>query len=132
MTTTPVHDHHCIDYVEIYVTDMLRAKAFYAAAFGWSYNDYSPGYAGIVRGAGESGGLCLIDDIKLVPKHKQDGVPVAGPLIVLYSDSIDDSLVAVKKAGGKITKEIFEFPGGKRFQFLDPSGNTLAVWTTSV
>ena len=30
---------------------------------------------------------------------------------------------------GTIVKEIFSFPGGRRFEFTDPSGNHLAVWT---
>ena len=36
---------------------------------------------------------------------------------------------AVEKAGGTATKPIFDFPGGKRFHFLDPNGNELAVWS---
>ena len=40
--------------------------------------------------------------------------------------SIEDK---VKAAGGAIVKEIFSFPGGRRFHFHDPSGNQLAVWT---
>jgi predicted enzyme related to lactoylglutathione lyase len=35
----------------------------------------------------------------------------------------------VRKAGGKITKPTFSFPGGRRFHFADPSGNELAVWS---
>ncbi|NNF07767.1 MAG: VOC family protein, partial [Candidatus Eisenbacteria bacterium] len=35
----------------------------------------------------------------------------------------------VVAAGGQICREIFEFPGGRRFHFLDPSGNELAVWS---
>jgi predicted enzyme related to lactoylglutathione lyase len=31
--------------------------------------------------------------------------------------------------GGKISKDIYEFPGGKRFYFTDPDGNELAVWS---
>lgn len=34
----------------------------------------------------------------------------------------------VKQAGGIILKPIFSFPGGRRFHFLEPSGNELAVW----
>jgi predicted enzyme related to lactoylglutathione lyase len=32
-------------------------------------------------------------------------------------------------AGGVITQAPFEFPGGRRFHFRDPSGNELAVWS---
>lgn len=30
--------------------------------------------------------------------------------------------------GGEIVNEPYEFPGGRRFHFLDPSGNELGVW----
>ncbi|HFS85066.1 MAG TPA: VOC family protein, partial [Epsilonproteobacteria bacterium] len=32
-------------------------------------------------------------------------------------------------AGGVIEKEIFAFPGGRRFHFSDPNGNEFAVWS---
>ena len=48
---------------------------------------------------------------------------------MLYSDDLDASEQAVKQANGVITVPIFDFPGGRRFHFKDPSGNELAVWT---
>jgi hypothetical protein len=36
-------------------------------------------------------------------------------------------LAAVEAAGGRIVRPIFAFPGGRRFHFLDPSGNELAA-----
>ncbi len=59
MADTSEHTHHSIDYIEIPVTDVAAAKAFYASAFGCSFNAYGPDYAGIKRlgGSGEVGGL---------------------------------------------------------------------------
>ncbi len=37
-------------------------------------------------------------------------------------------LTAVRAAGGTITKDIYEFPGGRRFELTDPAGNALGVW----
>jgi len=37
----------------------------------------------------------------------------------------------VTKAGGTIAKPIFSFPGGRRFHFIDPGGNELAVWQSA-
>ena len=54
---------------------------------------------------------------------------VNGVLIVLYYENLVEIRENVKSAGGTITKEIFEFPGGKRFHFTDPSGNELAIWS---
>jgi predicted enzyme related to lactoylglutathione lyase len=40
---------------------------------------------------------------------------------------LEATLVAVTAAGAVVTKPIFGFPGGRRFQFRDPSGNELAA-----
>ena len=114
---TPAHLHHATDYIEISVTDVGVAKDFYASAFGWTFNDYGPGYAGIVRSEKEMGGLAHGETIP------------GGPLVVLFSESLEQTLEAVTRAGGTITKAPFEFPGGRRFHFADPSGNQLAVWS---
>ncbi len=111
------HHHHAIDYVELSAPDIDAARAFYATAFGWEFNDYGPEYAGI-RGPNpdgpEAGGLAA---------HGP-----ANPLVILYSDDIDATVLAVTSAGGTILNGPYDFPGGRRFHFADPSGNELAVW----
>jgi predicted enzyme related to lactoylglutathione lyase len=110
--------HHDINYIEFSVTDMAKAKAFYATAFGWEFNDYGPGYAGIRKQDGsEVGGFALSSE-----------VVSGGPLVILYSENLEKSLDMVREAGGHITQDIFDFPGGRRFHFKDPSGNELGVW----
>ncbi len=116
--TTGTHPHHGIDYIEFTVTDMQAAQAFYGKAFGWEFTDYGPDYAGIRKGDGEMGGFR--SDIPVKP---------GGVLVILYSKDLAASLEAVQAAGGAITTEPFEFPGGRRFHFADPSGNELAVWS---
>ena len=106
--------HHAIDYIEFKVKDLEEAKAFYATAFGWQFNDHGPEYAGIRHGDGEQGGLA-----------KAEHITPGGPLVVLFSEDLDATFEAVQAAGGEITRETFDFPGGRRFQFLDPSGNAL-------
>ena len=114
------HTHHEINYIEFTATDIEGAKQFYGSAFGWMFNDYGPEYVGIRKqtGDGEAGGICLGSEVK-----------PGGPLVVLYSDDLERSVESVVKAGGEITKDIVSFPGGRRFQFTDPSGNELAVWS---
>ena len=43
--------HHTVDFFEIPVLDMAGAKAFYAAAFGWSYEDHGQGWDEALAGA---------------------------------------------------------------------------------
>ena len=49
-------------------------------------------------------------------------------MVVLYHENLDAIKQQVIAAKGKISVDTFSFPGGKRFQFLDPSGNELAIW----
>jgi len=108
-----------INYIELPVTDMAASKAFYAAAFGWSYVDYGPSYASF-EGAGIDGGMDAASD----RKPSKDGA-----LVVLYAKDLEGAQASVEKAGGTITVPIFSFPGGRRFHFSDPNGNDLAVWS---
>ncbi len=116
------HAHHAIDYVELTVRDLEEAKRFYGAAFGWTFQDYGPGYAGIRHPDGvEVGGLLEAKE-----------VTTGGPLVVLFSTDLEASVQAVRAAGGTIAQEPFTFPGGRRFHFRDPSGNVLAAWAEAL
>ncbi|MBE4583210.1 hypothetical protein BOO34_18230 [Vibrio navarrensis] len=52
-----------------------------------------------------------------------------GALLIFYSSDIEATLDKVVKNGGNIIRSIFEFPGGCRFHFVEPSGNEFAVWS---
>ena len=108
--------HHQIQYIEFLSQDFERIKKFYTEAFGWEFTDWGPVYTAFA-GQYVEGGF-------------GEGEPVAGSIMpVLYSDKPEASLEQVKTAGGVIEKDIFSFPGGRRFEFTDPDGNRLAVWT---
>ena len=118
----PSTTHHTLSYIEFGVTDLAATRAFYESAFGWTFNDYGPSYAGIraTSGDGEVGGLN--------PQADPSGT---GPLVLLVSDDLDASVTAVEDAGGTIVAGPYEFPGGRRFEFTDPSGNRLGVFSDS-
>ena len=112
------HLHHGFDYVEIPAVDLQIAENFYAAAFGWRFAPYGPGYLGIITPDGrESGGISLVGSVERGSMQ-----------IVLFSRDLDASLASVLAAGGIISRQPFDFPGGVRFHFVDPSGNELGVW----
>lgn len=105
-----------IDYIEFSATDIERTKRFYGEVFGWKFEDYGPEYTSFADGR-IAGGF-----------YKGTVTPGAGPLVVIYVEDLEATVLSVKAAGGKITKEIFSFPGGSRFHFTDPNGNELAAW----
>jgi predicted enzyme related to lactoylglutathione lyase len=110
------HDKR-VDYVEFKVTDLEAAKAFYSGAFGWKFQDWGPDYASFEDGR-LTGGF-----------HRSDEVAPGGPLVIIYAVDLEAVEAGVRANGGTIVKEIFSFPGGRRFHFTDPSGNELAVWS---
>jgi uncharacterized protein len=111
--------HEKIDYVEFPASNLERTKAFFEAAFGWSFVDYGPEYAAF-SGQGLDGGFYK-SELKATTDR-------GSALIVLFSQSLEETQAKVTSAGGQIVKPIFPFPGGRRFHFTEPSGNEFAVW----
>jgi predicted enzyme related to lactoylglutathione lyase len=106
-----------IDYVELpSATAHELTRAFYAKAFGWEFTDFGPKYSATVTGDVDLG----------LQGDPADGL--SAPLPVVRVEDLDAAFDAVKEAGGVIAKPIFSFPGGRRFHFIDPGGNELAVW----
>lgn len=95
---------------------MKATKYFYGRVFGWSFVDYGDVYCDF-SGAGIAGGFAKVEKIT-----------TGGPLVVLYHETLKPMMQLIVENGGTIVQEIFEFPGGKRFEFLDPQGNRLAIW----
>jgi len=106
-----------IDYIEFPVTDIAATKRFYQDVFAWVFTDYGPDYTSFADGR-IAGGFT-----------KETQVRPPGPLIVIYAEDLAAVQEKIKAANGKIVKPTFEFPGGKRFHFTDPSGNELSVWS---
>jgi hypothetical protein len=106
-----------MDYIEFPATDIAKTQAFYNGLFGWRFTDYGPDYTSFEDGR-LAGGF-----------FRKDAVTAGGPLVVIYSVDLAGMQAKVQAAGGTITKEIFSFPGGRRFHFTDPSGNELSVWS---
>ena len=107
-----------IDYVEIPVTDMHKARAFFEGMFGWEFVEWGDEYYSFNDGRLDGG-------IRL----SAEPAPATGVLIVFYSDDLERDVQRVQELGGTISQEIFSFPGGRRFHFIDPVGTEFAIWT---
>jgi len=111
-----IKDNH-INYVEFKAKDIEKIKEFYTASFDWTFTDYGPTYTAFSE-SGLAGGF-----------EKTENEITNGALIVLYHKNLVLIKNKIIEAGGKIIKDIFSFPGGRRFHFVDPSENELAVWS---
>ncbi len=102
------------NYLEMKADNLPESKAFYEQAFGFAFTDYGPEYAAV------EGGLIQIG--------LAAGEEPAAPMPTFETDDLEAALVQVKSANGQIVRDIFAYPGGQRFECLDPSGNRLAIY----
>ena len=110
-------ENNHISYVEFKANDLEKIKDFYHQSFGWGFTDYGPNYVAF-SDSGMEGGF-----------EKTEDQIINGALVILYHENLDTIKGIIMEAGGKISKDIFSFPGGRRFHFTDPSGNELDVWS---
>lgn len=109
-----------IDYVEFPAADFDAIQEFYEGAFSWEFTDYGPEYRAFTDGK-INGGFRQSD--------QRSTTATGSALVILYADNLEMIRDKVTSSGGTIVEEIFSFPGGRRFQFSDPNGNELAVWS---
>jgi predicted enzyme related to lactoylglutathione lyase len=109
-----------IDYIEMPSTDLGDTKRFFSNLFGWRFEDYGPDYA-------------AFDDDRIAGGFfaAKEAWPSAAacPLVVFYSSELEMTRADVVRLGGEMTRDIFAFPGGRRFQFRAPGTGEFAVWT---
>jgi predicted enzyme related to lactoylglutathione lyase len=115
-----MNQHEKLNYVEFPSRDLALTKAFFAQAFGWTFTDYGPEYTAFSN-EGLDGGFFLSD--------KASSAATGAALVIFYSNRLEDTLAKVEQAGGIISTPTFSFPGGRRFHFIEPSGNEFAVWS---
>ncbi len=109
-----------IDYIEFATLNIDASKRFFETVFGWGFVDYGPEYTAF-SDQGLDGGFYLSEQVA----NSEHGAP----LTVFYTDQLESFEQKVTAAGGIVTKPIFDFPGGRRFQFREPGGNELAIWS---
>jgi hypothetical protein len=117
-----MHKHEKLNYVEFAARDLPATRAFFTAAFGWEFEEFGPDYCAF-SGQGLDGGFYRSE----LYSSTQNG----SALMVFYSDDLEATRAKIEQSGGRIEKPIFEFPGGRRFHFSEPSGNEFAVWSAS-
>jgi predicted enzyme related to lactoylglutathione lyase len=109
-----------IDYIEFQATDVAGTRKFFEQLFGWQFTDYGPDYTSFADGR-IAGGFARSD--------KQSTIAAGGVLVVFYHPRLEEVRQRVIDLGGKITADVFSFPGGRRFHFTEPSGNECAIWS---
>jgi predicted enzyme related to lactoylglutathione lyase len=118
-------------HFEIQVDDVERAKAFYAAVFGWSFQDYSEytgsPYWGVTTGPEDTPGI----DGGLLPRPAATPAAGQGTNAFVCTVGVDDYDAVERRildAGGQVALPKTALPGmAWQGYYLDPEGNTFGV-----
>lgn len=103
--------------VELYSSDAAASAKFMTEVFAHEHTFYGDTYVDVHVGDGFT-----------VAFETTKAEPPPPPLAIFQVEDLDLAREAVTAAGGIVTVEPFDFPGGRRFQFREPGGNELSVW----
>jgi predicted enzyme related to lactoylglutathione lyase len=103
------------NFIELPTRDLAASQLFFEKVFGMNMTGFGPTYACTMSGDVDLG-------LQADPAEASQA-----PLPVIEVTDLEATLAAITAAGAAVTKPIFGFPGGRRFHFLDPSGNELAA-----
>ena len=111
---------NAIDYVEMPSRDLLATKQFFAGLLGWTFQEYGPDYFAFEDGRIAGGFFAAAETW---PDAS------ACPLVVFYSAELEMMRAEAVRLGAELTRDIFAFPGGRRFHFRAPGSGEFAVWS---
>ena len=112
----------------IHVDDVDRARKFYEAVFGWTFEPWGPpGFYLIHTGDAADPGIQGLMHKRLVPRV---GTGLNGVEPTFRVDDVDAVLSAVEANGGRITMPKAHIPTvGVLVRFEDPEGNDIGAMT---
>jgi len=116
----PTSIPNTVDYVETPSRDLPKTKAFFSELVGWQFTEYGPDYLDYTDGR-TTGGFYRSDKVS----SYEGGSTIA----VIYTEHLETLRDRAKELGATITRDIFSFPGGRRFHFTEPGGSEFAIWS---
>ena len=121
------YDHGQFSWVDLMAPDVVAAKDFYAALFGWSHVDFPTDGGGVYTqfnsGDRPVAGLRVMGD-----EMKAGGIPGFWNSYVTVDDA-DAIAATAEELGGKITLAVMQVMTAGRMAFLaDLEGAQFAIW----
>lgn len=118
-------------HFEIQAEEIERAKAFYAAVFGWTFEDYSSvvdaPYFGVVTGPDDEPGI----NGGLLPRPVPAPAPQQGTNAFVCTVGVEDydaTEAKILAGGGQVALPKYALPGmAWQGYYLDTEGNTFGL-----
>ncbi len=109
-----------VDYIESPSRDLSKTKAFFTALLGWRFTEYGPEYLAFEDGRLNGG---------FYRSEKVSSTAAGSTIAIVYTEHLEALRDQAVKLGATITRDIFSFPGGRRFHFTEPGGSEFALWS---
>jgi predicted enzyme related to lactoylglutathione lyase len=109
-----------IQLIELQVTDIERAVAFYRDVFGWEVTLPDSAYALLDAGPVPIGLVV------------QDSVRPGGAMLVIVTEDLELLRDRVVEYGGMLRQPIAPSWRGRQFRFSDLDGNEVVVWSDAI
>lgn len=102
--------------------DLPSTQAFYEGVFGWSFEEYMPGFTR-TKDAG-------VDVAAIQARRDLLDVPTNGPEMTFEVDDVDAFVARALELGGRVLMEKATIPSVGELAFVaDPSGNVVGAIT---
>jgi predicted enzyme related to lactoylglutathione lyase len=114
-------------WIDLQTTDTEGAKAFYAALFGWSYDDL-PTPMGAVYSMAQLGSDTVAASAPQPPMAADNGVPPSWNTYLAVDDA-DAAVAAAAASGGAVLMPAEDIMDSGRMAFVaDPTGAVVGLW----
>ena len=128
MTTMTSYPDGVPSWVDLATPDPAASKEFYAALFGWEYDDQPTDQPGSDYVMARRDGHAAAGMMQLSDQMAASGMPPVWTTYVSVSD-IDATVAAVGPAGGTVLQPPMDVMDAGRMAVLsDPTGAVIALW----
>ena len=117
---SPTFAHGKISYLQLPAVDVEESARFYATVFGWGLRRHDSGRVSFDDGVGEVSGHW---DTELSP------VAQPSPLVHVLVRDVEETLDAVRAAGGRVVEPAHGEPPEIHALIADPVGTVLGVFS---
>lgn len=119
-------------HFEIHAADVERACTFYAAVFGWTYQDWTDfagiPYFGVESGPEDQPGINGAIMQRMRGLEAGPGAPVNGAVLTMGTDDYDRDHAKIVAAGGQVALPKAALPGmAWQGYYLDTEGNVFGL-----
>lgn len=121
------HPHGTFCWMDIYLPDPEKGKAFYQGLFGWDWSDVPMGDSGMLYTMFTLGGKAVGAMGPSMPGMYPDGVPPCW-MPYLATDNLDDTAEQAESLGATFHMGPAEVGNGRVALMQDPADASLFLW----